>query len=294
MSKITIIGDGAWGKAINNLLLKNGHKVFLCSPIDDDFYSQALEFGDYIIIAIPSKFFRSVVVKIKDTGISLEGKVFISVAKGIEQNTLMRMSEIIEEELGNVFVAVLSGPSIASEVEKCLPTFVVVASDKVAIAEFVQSIFANDYFRVYISFDVKGVELGGALKNVVAVLAGVVDGLDLGTNAKAGILSMGLDEMKKLGKEMGAEELTFYGLSGLGDLLTTCISPQSRNRTLGERIARGEKLEDIVNSTDSIFEGATTTEAVYQLGLKYGVFMPIVSSVYRILYKGMDPKEFKI
>jgi glycerol-3-phosphate dehydrogenase (NAD(P)+) len=212
------------------------------------------------------------------------------VAKGLEQKTLKRMTEVLKDELGNVQTAVLSGPTIAIEVARELPALVVAASKNHAIAKKIQDIFSNEYFRVYTSTDVIGVELGGPLKNIIAVVAGISDGLGFGSNAKAAVLSRGIVEIQRLGEKMGAKKKTFYGLAGLGDLSTTCISPESRNRTLGERIAKGEKLEDIVNSTASIIEGATTAEAVYQLSKKYKVEMPIVSSVYNILYKNKTPK----
>ncbi|MFA5730335.1 MAG: NAD(P)H-dependent glycerol-3-phosphate dehydrogenase, partial [Candidatus Paceibacterota bacterium] len=252
---------------------------------------KAIEFGEYIVFSIPSKFFRNVASNIKKEKVSLKNKVFINVAKGLEQKTLKRMTEILKEELGNVQTAVLSGPTIAIEVARKLPALVVVASRKQSVAKKIQDIFSNEYFRVYTSTDVTGVELSGPLKNIIAVVAGISDGLGFGSNAKAAILSRGIVEIQRLGEKMGAKKKTFYGLAGLGDLSTTCISPESRNRTLGEKIAKGQKLEDIVNSTSSIIEGATTAEAVYQLSKKYKVDMPIVTSVYHILYDGMDPMD---
>ncbi len=251
---------------------------------------KAVDFGEMIVFSIPSVFFREVARKIKGGDISLKGKVFINVAKGLEQNTLKRMTEILKEELGNVQVAVLSGPTIAIEVAKKLPAALVAASKNHSVAERIQDIFSNDYFRVYTSIDVIGVELGGPLKNIIAVVAGISDGLGFGSNAKAAILSRGLAEIQRLGQKMGAKRKTFYGLAGLGDLSTTCISPVSRNRNLGERIAKGEKLNDIVRSTASIIEGATTTEAVYQLSKKYKVEMPIATAVYDILYRNKSPQ----
>jgi len=315
-TKITILGDGAWGTTLAILLSKNGHEVTVWSafpehldaldkerenatylkgikiPTDIVFekdLGRAIEFGEYIVFSIPSKFFREVAMKIRKENLPLKQKVFINVAKGIEQKTLKRMTEILKEELGNVQVAVLSGPTIAIEVAKELPALVVVASRKQSVAKNIQDIFSNEYFRVYTSADVIGVELGGPLKNIIAVVAGISDGLGFGSNAKAAILSRGIVEIQRLGEKMGAKRKTFYGLAGLGDLSTTCISPESRNRTLGEKIAKGQKLEDIVNSTSSIIEGATTAEAVYQLSKKYKVDMPIVTSIYHILYDGMSP-----
>lgn len=317
-TNITILGDGAWGTTLAILLSKNGHNVTVWSafpehldvldkerenktylkgikiPQDIVFeknLGKAIEFGEYVVFSIPSKFFREVARDIKKEKVSLKKKVFINVAKGLEQKSLKRMTEILKEELGNVQTAVLSGPTIAIEVAKELPALVVAASKKHSIAKNIQNIFSNDYFRVYTSTDVIGVELGGPLKNIIAVVAGISDGVGFGSNAKAAILSRGIVEIQRLGEKMGAKKRTFYGLAGLGDLSTTCISPESRNRTLGERIAKGEKLDEIVNSTASIIEGATTAEAVYQLSKKYKVDMPIVSSVYHILYENMRPMD---
>lgn len=317
-TKLTILGDGAWGTTLAILLSKNGHEVMVWSAFPDYLdildkerenktylkgikipaniifekdLGKAIEFGEYIVFSIPSKFFREVAKNIKKENISLKKKVFINVAKGLEQKTLKRMTEILKEELGNIQTAVLSGPTIAIEVARELPALVVAASNKHSIAKNIQEIFSNDYFRVYTSTDVIGIELGGPLKNIIAVVAGISDGLGFGSNAKAAILSRGIVEIQRLGEKMGAKKKTFYGLAGLGDLSTTCISPESRNRTLGEKIAKGQKLEDIVNSTSSIIEGATTAEAVYQLSKKYKVDMPIVSSVYHILYNSMNPMD---
>ena len=317
-TKITILGDGAWGTTLAILLSKNGHEVTVWSVFGDHLdildkqrenkkylkgikipeniifekdIKKAIEFGEYIVFSIPSKFFRSVSQLIKKEKISLSKKTFISVTKGLEQDSLKRMTEVLKEELGNVKTCVLSGPTIAIEVARELPALLVIAAKDKKNAERIQEIFSNDYFRVYTSTDVVGVELGGPLKNIIAVVAGISDGLGFGSNAKAAILSRGIVEIQRLGEKMGAKRKTFYGLAGLGDLSTTCISPESRNRKLGERIAKGEKLKDIVDSTDSIIEGATTAEAVYKLSKKYNVDMPIVHSVYNILYKNMKPEN---
>lgn len=316
--KITVLGDGAWGTTLAILLSNNGHDVSVWSAFPEHLeelsedrenwkylpgikipanivfeknIKKAVEFGEFIVFGIPSKFFREVADKIKREDIPLKGKVFINVAKGLEQRTLKRMTEILKEELGNIQTAVLSGPSIATEVARQLPAALVTASASKAISKNIQDAFSNDYFRVYTSSDVIGVELGGPLKNIIAIVAGISDGLGFGSNAKAAILTRGLVEIQKLGQKMGAKRKTFYGLAGLGDLSTTCISPESRNRTFGERIAKGEKLEDIVKSTASIIEGATTAEAVYQLSKKYKVEMPITEAVYNVLYNNKSPKE---
>jgi glycerol-3-phosphate dehydrogenase (NAD(P)+) len=317
-TNIAILGDGAWATTLAILLSKNGHKVTMWSAFGEHLeelekerenwkylpgiripgkivfekdIGQAIESSEMVVFAIPSKFFREVAQKIRLSKAALKGKVFINVAKGLEQKTLKRMTEVIRDELGNVQVAVLSGPSIAIEVAQGLPALVVAAAKDHDTAVRIQNIFSNDYFRVYTSTDIVGVELGGPLKNIIAVVAGISDGLGFGSNAKAAILSRGLAEIQRLGAAMGAKSKTFIGLAGLGDLSTTCISPESRNRTFGERIAKGEKMDEIVRSTASIIEGATTAEAVYQLSKRYKVDMPITGELYRILYKNKSPQK---
>ncbi|MCK9578674.1 NAD(P)-dependent glycerol-3-phosphate dehydrogenase [bacterium] len=318
---ITVLGDGAWATTLAGLAKKNGHSVVVWSAFPDYLdeldktlinrvympgikipegvvfekdIGKAIEFGDIVIFAIPSKFFRDIAKKVKNLEISLKGKVFVNVSKGIEQKTLMRMTEVLKEELGKINTAVLSGPTIAIEVAKELPALIVAASKSKKIAKELQEIFSNEYFRVYTSSDVIGVEMGGPLKNIIAVVAGISDGLGFGSNAKAAILSRGIVEIQRLGQVMGAKKKTFSGLAGLGDLSTTCISPDSRNRTFGERIGKGEKMNDIVKSTSAIIEGATTAEAIYELSKKYKVEMPITEQVYNILYKNKNPKQAMI
>ena len=315
---ITVLGDGAWGTTLAILLSNNGHNVSVWSAFPEHLEEmdkerenwkylpgikipsgiifeknlrKSIESAEMVVFSIPSVFFRDVASKIKKENIPLRGKLFINVAKGLEQKTLKRMTEILKEELGNVQTAVLSGPTIAIEVAKGLPAALVAAANNHETAKQIQKAFSNDYFRVYTSTDVIGVELGGPLKNIIAVVAGISDGIGLGSNAKAAILSRGLAEIQRLGQKMGAKRKTFFGLAGLGDLSTTCISPESRNRTLGEKIAKGQKLEDIVKSTASIIEGATTAEAVYALSKKYKVEMPIAEQVYNILYNGKSPND---
>jgi glycerol-3-phosphate dehydrogenase (NAD(P)+) len=185
----------------------------------------------------------------------------------------------------------MSGPTIALEVANLSPTTAVVASDDAELAKDVQEAFLTDRFRVYTSDDIPGLELGGALKNVVAIAAGVLDGLGFGTNAKAALLTRGLVEIVRLGVASGARRETFYGLSGLGDLTTTCVSQYSRNRWLGEEIGRGKKLKDILNETDMVIEGVATAKAAYDLAKKRGVEMPIATEIYRVLYEGKDPRK---
>jgi len=318
--KITILGDGAWGTTLAILLSEKGYDVLLWGNFPDYLNSlerkrenvkflpkikispevkfekniqKAVNSSNIIILAIPSKYFRQVVKKLKKDGekISFSGKIFVSVAKGIERKTFKRMSEIIKEELPGVCQAVLSGPTIAPEVARKLPAVAVIASSNINIAKKLQRIFSTDFFRIYTSSDMVGVELGGALKNIIAIAAGISDGLGFGANAKAAILSRGIVEIQRLGKKLGAEKRTFWGISGLGDLSTTCISQESRNRTLGERIGKGEKLKDILNSMVNVAEGVTTTEAAYRLSKIYSVDMPITKEIYLILYKNKSPQK---
>ena len=317
-TNITILGDGAWGTTLAILLAENGHNVSVWSAFPEHLeeldkkrenkkylsgikipqsinfekdLSTAIEKSNWIVFAIPSKFFRSVAKQVKETKIPLKRKVFINVAKGLEQKTFKRMTEVLKEELGSVQVAVLSGPTIAIEVAKKMPAIIVVASANKKTAKDIQEIFSNDYFRVYTSSDVVGVEISGPLKNIIAVVAGISDGLGFGANTKAAILTRGIVEIQRLGQELGAKRKTFSGIAGLGDLSTTCISPESRNRTFGERIAKGESLEKILKTTDGIIEGVTTSEAVYQLSKKYKVDMPLARGVYQMIYEKKSPKE---
>lgn len=315
MKKVTILGDGAWATTLGILLNKNGHKVTIWSNFPDYLdelnlkrvnekylpgfsipkeisfekdINEAVLSSDIVVDAIPSKFYRSVLKKIN---CDVSDKIFVNVSKGIEQKSLKRMTEIIKEELGKVKTCILSGPTIAIEVVEEMPAVAISASNNLKIAKTIQELFFNQNFRVYTSEDPLGVELCGALKNVIAIVAGISDGLGFGANAKAAILSRGVVEIARLGQVMGAKKKTFFGIAGLGDLSTTCISPESRNRTLGERIGRGEKLEEIINSTNSVIEGVTTTEAVYNLSKKYNIDMPITNQVYMILYHKKDPKK---
>lgn len=315
MKKVTILGDGAWATTLGILLNKNGHKVTIWSNFPDYLdelnlkrvnekylpgfsipkeisfekdINEAVSSSDIVVDAIPSKFYRSVLKKIN---CDVSDKIFVNVSKGIEQKSLKRMTEIIKEELGKVKTCILSGPTIAIEVAEEMPAVAISASNNLKIAKTIQELFFNQNFRVYTSEDPLGVELCGALKNVIAIVAGISDGLGFGANAKAAILSRGIVEIARLGQVMGAKKKTFFGIAGLGDLSTTCISPESRNRTLGERIGRGERLEEIINSTNSVIEGVTTTEAVYNLSKKYNIDMPITNQVYMILYHKKDPKK---
>ena len=248
---------------------------------------EALSSSKAVVLAVPSQFMRGVVGKLKRFDFS--DSIIVSVTKGIENKTLKRMSEIIEELLGEVKLAVLSGPSIAIEVARGIPTTVVAASQGKDISRQIQTMFSTDRFRIYTNGDVIGVELGGALKNIIAIAAGISDGLGFGTNTKAALLTRGLVEITRLGVNMGADMRTFEGLSGMGDMVTTCISPHGRNRWLGEEIGKGKKLKDIISKTEMVVEGVSTTESAYELSKRNKVDMPITREIHAVLFKNKDP-----
>lgn len=250
---------------------------------------EALTDSRIVVLASPSQYMRSVLKKVRAEDYSK--KSFVSVAKGIEVSTLKVMSEVITEELGPVRLGVLSGPSIAREVAMKMPVAVSAASRDVDFAAEIRELFATDYFNLFESHDVLGVELGGSIKNVIAISAGIVEGLGFGTNTRAALFARGTAEMARLGEAMGANRQTFMGLSGLGDLATTCLSRESRNRTLGEAIGRGKKLKAILGKTEMVVEGVDTSKSAYELSKKYKVSMPIVEAVYRILFENKNPKE---
>ncbi len=242
--------------------------------------------AELIISAVPCQYIRSVWTKLapaypRDTPIA-------SVAKGIENETLLRPSQIIEDVLGGAPVAALSGPSIAAELARCLPATVVAAANDLSLAKLVQESFSSQWFRVYTNDDLLGVELAGATKNVIALAAGIVDGLKAGDNAKAALLARGLVEITRLGVAMGAHRETFAGLAGLGDLVTTCVSPVGRNRSAGQLIGQGTRIEDVIAGTNSVIEGIPTTKSVHQLAQRYHVEMPITESIHGVLFEGKD------
>lgn len=243
--------------------------------------------ADLAVLAVPSHGMRNV---LRDHPLSPK-TIRVSVAKGIENETLLRMSEVVQDVSGPCPVLALSGPSHAEEVARDLPASVVVAGDDERACLVAQDAFMAATFRVYTSPDIIGVELGGALKNVLAVAAGVCDGLGLGDNAKAALITRGLAEMSRLGVALGADPLTFAGLSGMGDLIVTCESRHSRNRAVGERIARGETLDQIQGGTAMVAEGVRTTRAVKVLAERAGIEMPIARQVHRVLFEGVTPKE---
>jgi len=313
--KIAVLGDGGWGTTLAVLLLRKGHQVALWSAFAD--YAHQLDkrrvnakflpgikipkelfithnlkeaVGDsaLIILAIPSQYLRKVLKKLRRCGYPRQA-IYLSTVKGIETKTLKRISELIQGELGRVRLAVLSGPTIAHEVAMGVPTATVIAARDKKLRQKLQRIFMTERFRVYTNSDIIGVELGGSLKNVIAIACGISDGLGFGTNTKAALLSRGLVEIARLGEAMGARIETFNGISGLGDLVTTCISPYSRNRFVGEQIGKGKTLKQVKNHMQMVAEGIHTANSAYALSLKYKVDMPIIRQVHAVLYKNKSP-----
>jgi len=316
MKKIAIIGDGAWGTTLAILLSEKGFPITVWSAFPD--YASEVQFtrknrkflpdiiipegilitadlntavdtADIVILAVPSQYVVSVLRSIKT--ISFQGKLFVSVIKGLELKSFLTMSQLIQKELGKVAVAVLSGPTIAVEVARKMPTTAVVACARTKDAAELQGIFSCDYFRVYTNSDVIGVELCGSVKNVIALACGVCDGLGYGTNAKSALLTRGLVEMSRLGKALKAKPETFMGLAGLGDLATTCFSPNSRNRTVGQELGKGRSIKEILASMDAVAEGVVTVKAVHHLARKLKIEMPITRAVYEIIYQRKPAQE---
>lgn len=314
--KISVLGDGGWGTALALVSARRGNDTLLWSafpeyakeleakhvnrkflpgiPIPKSVtiasnLNQAIQFGDILILAVPSQFLRNVLFKLKDYDLS--EKIILSVAKGIETKTLARPSEIITSVLGKVNLAILSGPSHAAEVARNVPTLVVVASQDKKVAETVQEALRDTRFRIYVQTDVVGVEVGGALKNVIAIAAGICDGLGLGANTKSALLTRGLFEIMQVGVRMGANPNTFFGLTGMGDLITTCISEYGRNLRVGRELGQGKKLKDILSSMEMVAEGVETARSAYQLAQKYGVTAAIISEIYKVLFEDKSPKQ---
>ncbi len=312
--KIAVLGDGGWGTAVAMLLNGKKYRVYLWSAFPDyaEFLNKNRENTKFlpsfkipseivisadlaevvkdaklIVLAIPSHVMRKVIAPLKD--FDLSQSIILSLSKGIENEKLMRMSEVINEEIKPRNLAVLSGPSHAEEVARNLPTAVVVSSPSQKIAVEVQTIFMTERFRVYTNPDVVGVELGGALKNIIAIAAGISDGLEFGANTKAAILIRGMTEMVRLGVNLGANANTFSGLSGMGDLIATCSSPYSRNKRVGELLAKGRKLEQLLSETEMVAEGVETARSVHNLAQKQKIEMPITQEIYSILYNGKEP-----
>ncbi|MAG93235.1 MAG: glycerol-3-phosphate dehydrogenase [Planctomycetaceae bacterium] len=251
--------------------------------------AEAVAGADLLVIAIPTAFLREALSNIAPA--LSDNRPVVSVIKGLENETFMRPSEIIADVLGSRAVVSLSGPSHAEEISRRLPASVVAASGDLALAKHVQAVFSTDRFRVYTNLDIIGVELAGALKNVIAIAAGICDGLKYGDNAKSSLMTRGLVEMTRFGTALGAEASTFAGLAGMGDLITTCNSPYGRNRRVGERLGQGETLSQILETMDAVAEGVTTTRSVHELAEKEGIELPITSEIYRVLFDGESPEE---
>lgn len=316
MANISILGAGGWGIAIGVLLNNSGHKVTMWSAVDREVtmltekreneislpgiiisediqitgdLNEAVNNKDIIVLAVASSYIRSTAGKLK--GIVKEGQIIVNVAKGIEDDTLMTLTDVISQEVPGADVAVLSGPSHAEEVGRGLPTTCVVGAKTRETAMYIQNIFASPVFRVYISPDILGIELGGALKNVIALAAGIADGLGYGDNTKAAIITRGITEISRLGIVMGAKSLTLYGLSGIGDLIVTCASMHSRNRRAGILIGKGYTMEEAAKEVNMVVEGVYSAKAAVKLARKYQVNMPIIETVNQILFEGLSAKD---
>ncbi len=314
MKTIAVIGSGSWGVALSIHLAKLGNKIKLWSFAEDErdlingehkckflpnvdlpdgiecsnSYEEVIKDSDFIVHVTPSKFTRNIVKEYKQY---VTNQPIVICSKGFEQSTLMTLDEVIKEEIPNAKIAVLSGPSHAEEVSIAIPTVLVVASEYDSILKIVQDTFMSDKMRIYTSRDVKGVELGGALKNIIAFCAGVAAGMGLGDNTFAALITRGLSELARLGVALGGQKDTFYGLSGLGDLIVTCLSDHSRNRRAGKLIGQGKTIEETRQEVGMTIESLDNIVVAHELGKIHNIEMPIVEAVYGILYNGLKPEE---
>lgn len=315
MAKISILGGGSWGIALSVLLHNNGHELTVWSALpaevemlaekhehkmlpgvklaDDMKFTaddaEAVQGQDLLVMAVASSYTRATAHRI--SALVAEGQKIVNVAKGIEDGTLMTLSEIIEQEIPQADVAVLSGPSHAEEVGRGVPTTIVVGAKSKATAEYIQNLFMNEVFRVYISPDVLGMELGGALKNVVALAAGTADGLGYGDNTKAALITRGITEIARLGTAMGGRFETFCGLTGIGDLIVTCASVHSRNRKAGYLIGQGKTMQEAMDEVQMVVEGVYSAKAAMALAKKYNVQLPIIEQVNAVLFEGKSADQ---
>lgn len=316
MAKISVLGAGSWGTALSLLLYNNGHQVMLWSALEDEVemlrekrehasklpgvrlpeeiditadLKKCLESPDVAVLAVPSPFTRSTSKQMAP--LVKKGQIIVNVAKGVEEHSLMTLSEIISQEIPGANVCVLSGPSHAEEVGKGLPTTCVVSAESRETAEYLQGIFMSPVFRVYTTPDILGVELGGALKNVIALAAGTADGLGYGDNTKAALITRGIAEIARLGTKMGAKIETFYGLSGIGDLIVTCASVHSRNRKAGYLMGKGYSMQEAMDEVQMVVEGVYSAKAAKSLSEKYQVEMPIIDEVNKVLFEGKQASE---
>ena len=315
--KITILGDGAWGTSLALTLLDNGHRVILWGPFPENLeeirrnrrnkflkgvdlpeqlevcpeIGKAVAEAEILVLAAPSQYMRGTLEKLAPV-FRKEQHQLVNIAKGIETGSLKRMSELCHEILGECRYAALSGPSHAEEVSRRIPTAVVIASHDPAAAQDLQNVFMNPRFRVYTSADLTGVELGGALKIVYAVATGIIDGMGLGDNPKAAMMTRAIAELSRLGTALGGESATFSGLSGIGDLIVTCMSRHSRNRYVGEELGKGRLLAEIIESMGMVVaEGVKTAESAHALAAELHVETPLIDTIYDILYRGKSPES---
>ncbi len=287
---IAILGAGAWGTALANLAEANGHKVRLWSRHGTETLEAVLQNAQIVLSAISMKGVRDVALQVKSCPLSPE-TIFVTATKGLEPQTTATPSQIWQAAFPDHPVVVLSGPNLSAEIQQSLPAATVVASNITTAAQKVQLIFSAPRFRVYTNPDPLGVELGGTLKNVMAIAAGVCDGLKLGTNAKAALVTRGLTEMVRIGNFLGAKTETFYGLSGLGDLLATCNSPLSRNYQVGYQMAGGQTLTNVLANLPGTAEGVNTCQVLMQLAKQQNIYMPITEQVYRLLQGEVTPQQ---
>jgi len=314
--KTGIVGAGSWGIALAALLDKNGHEVTVWSIIPEEIemlktehehktklpgvvLSDKIRFttdlentvkeNELLILAVPSPFIRSTARSMKE--FVKDGQIIVNVSKGIEENTLMRLSEVIKQEIPQAKVAVMCGPTHAEEVGRMMPTAIVVGSEDVAVSELVQNVFMNETFRVYKSNDMLGMEIGAALKNVVALAAGIADGLGYGDNTKAGLITRGIAEITRLGIKMGGKAETFSGLTGIGDLIVTCASMHSRNRRAGILIGQGKTMKEAMDEVKMTVEGVYSAKAAMGLAARYDVELPIIEEVNKILFEDKPAAE---
>ena len=315
MKKVSVIGAGTWGMSLALLLSDNGNDVTVWSALPDEIENlkkthrqpnlpavefpesmhftadlgEAMKDAEFIVLAVPSIFTRGTARKMKEYYHA--GQTVVCVAKGVEEKTLLPITDQVEEEIPGVLVACLCGPSHAEEVSRRIPTAIVAGARKKETAEAVRDLFMNPVFRVYTSSDMLGMELGASIKNVIALAAGMADGLGYGDNTKAALITRGIAEMTRLGVAMGASEKTFGGLTGIGDLIVTCASMHSRNRRAGILIGQGKTADEAMKEVKQVVEGVYSAKAAKALAEKYGVQMPIVEQVNRILFENKSPKE---
>lgn len=316
MAKVSVIGAGSWGTALACLLHRNGHQVTLWSIMEAEVemlntkhehlsklpgvhipedmvittdLEASIKGAELMVLAVPSPFTRSTAHSMAP--FVEDGQLIVNVAKGIEESTLMILTEIIEQEIPNCRAAVLSGPSHAEEVGRGLPTTVVAGAHDRKTAEFIQNVFMNEVFRVYTSPDMLGIELGGSLKNVIALAAGIADGLGYGDNTKAALITRGIAEMSRIGLAMGGRMETFNGLSGIGDLIVTCASVHSRNRKAGYLMGQGRTMQEAMDEVQMVVEGVYSAKAAVALAKKYGVEIPIIEQVNAVLFEDKPAKE---